>query len=199
MDAVIQGVIKNIDFWTFILILVLADLFALLVFWICLKSANTNIRFFRRMTIWRFNCLALLYEEFKSERLSGLSQEAALKEIKKKYKNNSLPFMLHSENRTFMGGHTYTVRNHFHQDLVLFNLWQFKFVHPKVIGPVQPDCRYFHNTLPDLIRFRQLLFSKQFTLVHKIIVSKVLIIVSTVFILVNYCDNNIYILFFLQI
>ena len=106
------------------------------------------------------------------------------------------PFMLHSENRTFMGGHTYTVRNHFHQDLVLFNLWQFKFVHPKVIGPVQPDCRYFHNTLPDLIRFRQLLFSKQFTLVHKIIVSKVLIIVSTVFILVNYCNNSIYILFF---
>ena len=97
MDAVIQGVIKNIDFWTFILILVLADLFALLVFWICLKNANTNIHFFRRMTIWRFNCLALLYEEFKSERLSGLSQEAALKEIKKKYKNNSLPFMLHSE------------------------------------------------------------------------------------------------------
>lgn len=95
MDAITQGIINNLNFWSFFLTLVLADLLALLAFWVCLESSKTNILFFRRMTKWRFNCLAILYEEFKAQRLNGLSQEAALKEIKKKYKNNSLSFMLH--------------------------------------------------------------------------------------------------------
>lgn len=94
MTAFFQEVTSDLNFWTLFLMVFFADFLAIFTFWVCVKSADSNIGFLRRVTHWRLNCLALLYEEFKAERVSGLSQEDAYKTIKKKYRNNSLRFML---------------------------------------------------------------------------------------------------------
>lgn len=75
------------------LLIVLADIVAIAVWWLSKERVDSKISFRHRMRSWRFNCLAILHKEYMNAREVCRSHEEVQRILKKKYATNSFPFM----------------------------------------------------------------------------------------------------------
>ena len=95
MIANITALLESISSF---LSIVFADFVAIVIWWLIKESAASNISFRLRMRNWRFNCLAILYQEIRDARLSGTQERDIQVLMKEKYDRKALPFMLHGNN-----------------------------------------------------------------------------------------------------
>lgn len=81
-----------------ILVLFIVCFLSSFIFYILKVQSQTNVSFFRRMNKWRFNCLAILYQEIRDARLSGTQEKDIQALMKEKCDKKAFPFMLHGTN-----------------------------------------------------------------------------------------------------
>ena len=94
----IDSLIALLESIEWFLSIVLADVVAIGIWWLIKERTDSNISFRHRMKSWRFNCLAILYQEVRDARLSGTQENEIQALMKEKYEKKAFAFMLHDAN-----------------------------------------------------------------------------------------------------
>lgn len=94
----IDNLIALLESIEWFLSIVLADVVAIGIWWLIKERTDSNISFRHRMKSWRFNCLAILYQEVRDARLSGTQENEIQALMKEKYEKKAFAFMLHDAN-----------------------------------------------------------------------------------------------------
>lgn len=91
----IDSFIKLLESIEWFLKIVAADFVAILIWWLIKQWIDSNVSFIRRMQSWRFNCLAILYQEIREARLSNTPEANIQALMQEKFEKKTFAFMLH--------------------------------------------------------------------------------------------------------